>query len=196
MTDDEPKRSLWTQEMLDKLEGGPGYPHTFGPPSPPPDDSFTPAAELARQAVKNLGHLKSQMSEETETDVTIITPGRLAEPSEIPGPVALLLKKSGASGWDTRVGYSRFRTPDKTYKSGPRQGTTNTGKTVAFTWVIGRKGSKRFVARYHDGKFLEATWGPYAMVNSTILTKLVTGVLNEPPAKEYVEKIPDEKEYA
>ena len=83
----------------------------------------------------------------------ILIEGRSAEPEERIRSAITLQKLALAADWQVKIGFSRFKEDDRTFKGGAKAGETVEGKIVDQVWCQGFK----------EGNVFTATW-----LNNTI----------------------------
>ena len=83
---------------------------------------------------------------------TILTPGRVAEPSERTRSSMQMQKFAEALGWKTAIGYSQAQDDPRTYKTGAKAGITEPGKILDVVWCQGYKEGNVFTVTWENNK--------------------------------------------
>ena len=95
----------------------------------------------------------------------ILIEGRSAEPEERTRSAIMLQKQALAADWQVKIGYSRFKDDDRTFKTGAKAGETIEGKVVEQVWVQGFKHGAVFTATWLDNK-----------LNNVLYNKRITNI--------------------
>ena len=88
----------------------------------------------------------------------ILIEGRGAEPEERTRSAMMLQKQALASEWQVKIGFSRFKDDDRTFKSGAKVGETVEGKVVDQVWCQGIKNGNVFTATWLNNKLDSVLW--------------------------------------
>ena len=88
----------------------------------------------------------------------ILIEGRSAEPEERTRSAMLLQKQALSAEWQVKIGYSRFKDDDRTFKTGAKAGETIEGKIVDQVWVQGIKHGNVFTVTWLNNKLDNVLW--------------------------------------
>lgn len=82
----------------------------------------------------------------------LLIEGREAKPEERTKSAISLQSQALAEGWSCKIGYSKFKDDDRTFKTGAKAGTTIEGKVVDNVWVQGYKTGNIFTVVWQNNK--------------------------------------------
>lgn len=83
---------------------------------------------------------------------TILIEGRVAGPEERTRSAMMMQKNAQATGWETRIGYSRAQDDPRTYKTGAKAGVTEPGKVIDVVWCQGIREGHVFTVTWENNK--------------------------------------------
>ena len=83
---------------------------------------------------------------------TILVMGREALPEERTRSSISLQKIAQAAGWQAKIGYSQYQDDPRTFKTGPKAGTTVEGKIVDNVWCQGFREGHIFTVVWENNK--------------------------------------------